>query len=138
MNNLIKLEIISHPYYLGLVRNFTFELAKLSGFTDEVAKDLRLVIDEACTNIIKHSYHHDYTRPIILNFYLNSDRFEVLIQDFGDKVHPSKIHSRTLSDVRPGGLGVYIIKKLTDVMEYDPGADGPRLRLVKFKKERRE
>jgi serine/threonine-protein kinase RsbW len=130
----IKFEIESHPRYLSLVRNVTFELAKLSGFSEDEAKDLKLVIDEACTNIIKHSYHYDYTKPIILNFFLHTDRFEILLEDFGEKVHPSKIRPRDVNEIRPGGLGVYIIKRLTDLMEYDPNvAKGPILRLVKYK-----
>lgn len=135
-HDLIRLEIKSHPRYLSLVRSISFELARMAGFRETEAKDLRLVLDEACTNIIKHSYHYDYTRSIILNFYLYNDRFEVLLQDFGDKVPPSKIRSRDIDEIRPGGLGVYIIKKLTDVMEYDGTSDeGPRLRLVKYKKQ---
>lgn len=131
----IRLEVKSHPRYLSLIRSVTFALAKIAGFTDDDAKDLKLVMDEACTNIIKHSYHYDYTKPIVINFYLNSNEFEVLIQDFGEKVDPSKIKSRKMDVVRPGGLGVYIMKKLADVMEYDPaGCDGPRLRLIKYKK----
>ena len=136
-HDLIRLEIKSHPRYLSLVRSISFDLARIAGFTESAAKDLRLVLDEACTNIIKHSYHYDYTKSIIVNFHLYNDRFEVLLQDFGDKVAPSKIHSRDIDEVRPGGLGVYIIKKLTDAMEYDPtGDEGPRLRLVKYKDRR--
>jgi len=134
VDNLIKLEVRSHPRYLRLIRNATYEIALIYGFTAEEAKDLRLVIDEACTNVIKHSYHYDYNRPIILNFFLYDDRFEMLIQDCGEKVNPSKIRPRDIDKVRPGGLGVYIIKKLMDVMEYDPtGKEGPRLKLVKYK-----
>jgi anti-sigma regulatory factor (Ser/Thr protein kinase) len=134
-NNLVKLEIKSHPRYLGFVRHAAFELAKLAGFTEDTAKDLRLVVDEACTNIIKHSYHYDYTKPIILNFFLYDDRLEILLEDYGEKVSPSRIQPREIDNVKPGGLGVYIIKKLTDVMEYDPGGEqGPKLRLVKYKK----
>lgn len=134
-HNLVKLEIGSHPCYLKLVRNVTYEAALMHGFTEEEAKDLKLVIDEACTNVIKYSYHYDYGRRIILNFFLHEDRFEMVIQDFGEKVSPSTIRPRNIDDVKPGGLGVYIIKKLTDVMEYDPsGKEGPRLRLVKYRK----
>jgi len=134
-HSLIKLEVRSHPRYLRLIRNATYDIALICGFTEDEAKDLRLVIDEACTNVIKHSYQYDYSKPIILNFFLYDDRFEMLIEDCGTKVSPSQIRPRDIDKVRPGGLGVYIIKKLMDVMEYDPtGKDGPRLRLVKYKK----
>lgn len=129
----IRLEVISNPVYLSIMRNVAYELAKISGLTEEEAKEFRLVIDEACTNIIRHSYHYDYRRPIILNFFLCDDRIEVLIQDYGKKVNPSEIRSRDIDEIRPGGLGVYIINKLMDVMEYAPTDEGPRLRLVKYK-----
>jgi hypothetical protein len=34
--------------------------------------------------------------------------------DFADPVNPATIKSRDLSDVRPGGLGVHLIKSVCD------------------------
>lgn len=135
---LIRLEIKSHPRFLALVRLIGYEVAKMAEFRQDEAKDFRLALDEACTNVIKHSYHYDYTKPIIINFYLYNDRLETLIQDFGEKVDPSQIRSRPIDDIRPSGLGVYIMKKLMDVVEYDPAVnEGPRLKLVKYKNKKR-
>ena len=134
--NLIKLEIRSHPRFLNLVRQVAFELARLSGFNIEQAKEVRLALDEACTNVITHSYHGDYTRPIIINFYLHHDRLEALIQDFGLVVEPARIKSRPLEDFKPGGLGVYIMKKMMDEVEYKPTEEGPCLKLIKYKDRR--
>jgi anti-sigma regulatory factor (Ser/Thr protein kinase) len=134
-SNVIKLEIKSHPRFLTLVRILGYEVALMAEFSQEEARDFKLALDEACTNVIKHSYHYDYTKPIIISFYLYSDRLETLIQDFGEKVDPSKIRSRPINDVKPSGLGVYIMRKLMDVVEYDhTPSQGPRLKLVKYKK----
>ena len=130
----VRLEIRSHPRFLALVRLIGYEVAKMSEFSQDEARDFRLALDEACTNVIKHSYHYDYTKPIIISFYLYNDRVEALIQDFGEKVDPSQIRSRPIDEIRPSGLGVYIMKKLMDVVEYDPTLnEGPRLKLVKYK-----
>ena len=41
------------------------------------------------------------------------------IRDFGEKPDPATIKSRSLSDIRPGGLGVFLMKNLVDDVRYD-------------------
>ena len=47
-----------------------------------------------------------------------------LLRDYGKVVDPAEICSRDLEDVRPGGLGVHIIKECMDSMEYCPAEGG--------------
>ena len=43
---------------------------------------------------------------------------EIRIRDWGERVHPDKIKSRDLDDVRPGGLGVHIMSNCMDTVDY--------------------
>jgi len=45
------------------------------------------------------------------------------LRDSGLKTDPEKIKSRNLEDVRPGGLGVHIIKSTMDVVAYDNSSE---------------
>jgi anti-sigma B factor antagonist len=48
-----------------------------------------------------------------------SDRsWTIIVKDFGKPVEKEKIIHRDLKNIRPGGLGVFIIKKMMDCVEY--------------------
>jgi anti-sigma regulatory factor (Ser/Thr protein kinase) len=55
------------------------------------------------------------------------------VRDFGRQVDPSTIRSRSLDEVRPGGLGVHIIRSVMDEVEYSRAeGGGMRLRMLKY------
>jgi hypothetical protein len=56
----------------------------------------------------------------------------IVIEDLGRQTDPGAIKGRDLDDVRPGGLGVHIIREVMDEVVYEkrPGG-GMRLTLVK-------
>ena len=56
------------------------------------------------------------------------------IRDHGRSVDPSSIKSRDLDDVRPGGLGVHIMRSVMDRVEYRKrGLTGMELSMTKRK-----
>jgi anti-sigma regulatory factor (Ser/Thr protein kinase) len=57
---------------------------------------------------------------------------EVLLFDCGPAVDTTKIEARPLDEVRPGGLGLHIIRGSMDTVEYKRAGRLNRLRLVKF------
>lgn len=61
-----------------------------------------------------------------------SSGLRIVIEDLGRQIEPSDIKGRDLDDIRPGGLGVHIIKEVMDEVAYEkrPGG-GMRLTLVK-------
>ena len=59
------------------------------------------------------------------------DRVRFTLRDYGRSCDPEKIRSRALEDVRPGGVGVHIIKQIFDEVTYQPCARGTKLVLEK-------
>lgn len=100
------------------------------GFEECAAELLILAIDEACTNIIRYAYGHE-CRPVRLRMERLRDRVRFVLRDYGRSCDPKKIRSRALEDIRPGGVGVHIIKQAFDHVEYEPCARGTRLVLEK-------
>lgn len=100
------------------------------GFEECAAELLILALDEACTNIIRYAYGHE-CRPIRLQMERLRDRVRFVLRDYGRSCDPGKIRSRALEDIRPGGVGVHIIKQAFDHVEYDPRPRGTRLVLEK-------
>jgi serine/threonine-protein kinase RsbW len=119
------------------VRDFVSTAAREFGFADEDVSKIALAVDEACTNIIKHAYHFDPRRDIVVHVSGGNGAFVVAIRDRGDVFNPGVIPTpdmkEYLTHYRRGGLGVHLMRSLMDKVEYDirPGKLN-EVRLTKF------
>ncbi len=69
-------------------------------------------------NVIQHAYHGEEDGEIIIEFWGEANELLIRIIDFAESVNLRKIQPRDLDDVRPGGLGVHLIHKVMDSVEY--------------------
>ena len=127
-----QIEVPSDPAFLRMVRTAVDTLCAMGGVDEDGRCMIVLAVDEACANIIRHSYGGAVDRPIICEGKLEEDAISFIIRDFGKKVDPASIRPRELSDVRPGGLGVHFMRRVMDSVEFeDCGADGTCLTMRK-------
>lgn len=83
----------------------------------EEAAGLVMAVNEACANIFRHAYG-EKPGDIILEIFHNQQEVTVRITDFAEPVDPGVLEKgRDLEAVRPGGLGNYFMKTLTDRVE---------------------
>jgi anti-sigma regulatory factor (Ser/Thr protein kinase) len=124
----VRLTIASDPAHLPVVRAALERFCALLGLDEPTAGDVVLAVDEALTNVIKHAYHGAPDRPIEITFCQVSSSgqpgLEIRLRDWGEQTEPGKIRSRDLQDVRPGGLGVHIMRQCMDRIDYTHAADG--------------
>lgn len=100
---------------LKMIRMGTEQAAGYCGRDDAWTLDLVMAVDEACQNVIRHAYSGwDEPGDIVVDFIREDDTLVVHLMDFAEPVDQDKIKSRDLDDVRPGGLGVHLIKSVTD------------------------
>ena len=133
----VKIEILSDPRMLKIVRAGVRHLCTIMGFPNVDKNSVVLAVDEACSNIIKHAYNNEPYNVIKVNCSIFKDRLEIRLRDFGTKANQKNIQPRNLDDVRPGGLGVHLIRTVMDKVVYknDP-KQGNHLLLVKSIKEK--
>jgi anti-sigma regulatory factor (Ser/Thr protein kinase) len=132
MKEHVSLNIPSHPKFLSLVRDVAVRMGKLSGMTEAGIEEVKLAVDEACANVIKHAYKGDTGKRILIRFKILKKGFEVVIEDGGLKPKIELLKGRSLDDIRPGGLGIHLIKKAFQVYEFDERkVKGNRLRLFR-------
>ncbi|MBX3395643.1 MAG: ATP-binding protein [Phycisphaerae bacterium] len=142
--NIVVLNITSNSRSLPVVRGAVEQLAASEGFSQTEAHGLVLAIDEAIANVIKHGYGGVADQPITITLSgirtdLGRRGIAIEVRDKGRQVDPQSICGRDLDDVRPGGLGVHIIRAVMDEAEYSCPSDGGMcLRMVKFVTERRD
>src|SRR5688572_11556349 len=84
-----------------------------AGINSETCQDIKLAVDEACTNIIEHGYAGMDAGSIIIDFYADKQRAIVTLTDFG---HPFEPYEPETPDVEAilqsdhlGGFGLYFI-----------------------------
>lgn len=135
MNEKVTITIPSHPRYLSVVRAVTARIGAVCGINDSVTDGIKLAVDEACSNVIKHAYRGDIGKKIVVKYKVTKKSFEVTIEDNGIKSDVESMKGRDLDDLKPGGLGIHFIRKIFDVFELDSRKkDGNRLRLIKYLK----
>jgi anti-sigma regulatory factor (Ser/Thr protein kinase) len=125
----------SSPKYLSVIRSVTVAVAEVYGLADRAKEDVKLAVDEACSNVIKYAYGGDTGQKIVVKFFLRK-AFEVVIEDSGIKARPELLEGRSLDDVRPGGLGIHFIRRTFDVFAFDTRKKkGNRLRLIRHRRD---
>ena len=126
-----KLVFTSDTCRLAEVRQVARNFLSSCGFEECEAELLVLALDEACTNIIRHAYGNA-CKPVRLEMNRRRDCVRFILRDYGRHCDPDCIRSRDLEDIRPGGVGVHIIKQAFDSVTYEPRARGTKLILDKL------
>lgn len=117
-----QLTIPASTNFLSDVRNFVEVHAKEHGFSDSDIHNVRLAVDEAVTNIIKHAYNYDESKKIDVEIEFNKDELLVSLSDSGKKFELRSLKQPDVQEYakqkRRGGMGLYLIHTLMDEVEY--------------------
>lgn len=134
----MKVEMLSQPRYLSGARELVSAVAKRFGFDDHACGQIALAVDEALCNVIRHGYGRRPDGKIWVSLWPAFEQggepggIKIVIDDMAPQVDPEKIRGRELEDIKPGGLGVYIIRQVMDSVRYSKRPEGGmRLELVK-------
>ena len=128
----MKLVISSNPKELRKVR-LEVELYCKANFSNLDSSKVIIAVDEALQNVIRHVYNMKNDQSIEIFFKkIKDSELEVKIRDYGKQTSLENIKPRDINDVKPGGLGVYFIKKCSKSSEYKhlPDEIGTELTLV--------
>ena len=137
---LLDLMLVSNPELLCVVRAAIERLTEISGFSPEESRAVTRAVDEALANIMRHAYGNRPGQSIELSCRKLSssikgkrrDGLEFLFYDHGAPFDRKKLHARSLDEVRPGGLGLHLMRDSMDVMRHSRVNGRNQLRLVKF------
>jgi len=120
---------------LQKARHYIDQKGESLGVSESALGDLRLAVDEAVTNVIIHGYGN-LDGMVELHMEADGDTVVVRVRDHAKTFDASHINAPQLDTAlkdRPiGGMGLFLIKKMTDEVEFLalPGG-GNELRLIK-------
>ena len=122
-----ELDFASHPGNLCLMRDFVRQFLEPIALP-AVEKDLIVLgLDEACTNVIRHAYCLESDKPMHLACENHGDHVLFRLRDFGTPCGEEKLQGRPLEEVRPGGLGIHLIRRAFSKVVYEQKPDGTEL-----------
>lgn len=131
-NSSLDLDLGLSPRMLGVIRDVAARMAEIGGLDDEAVIGVKLAVDEACTNILRHAHCGDITRRARIKFLATTGQLSVEFYDFGIGFDPDAIPEPDPENPKPGGMGIYLIKQAMDEVEYSHSdTEGNRLRMVK-------
>ncbi|MDX1377483.1 MAG: ATP-binding protein [Anaerolineales bacterium] len=136
MSERFKITRAAEVESLSVFREFISDCCSGHNVPDETVFELKLAVDEACTNIIEHGYKGMDPGSIILSFRIESDRILVQITDFGHVFEPAEAKKpdveAALEDRPLGGLGLYLIYQTMDNIDYESSEEGNTLTFTKY------
>lgn len=124
-------EFSSHTGNLALMRRFVRHFLESYPFSDKERTLMVLGVDEACTNIIRHAYHLRDDQLIALSLEASRDCVRMRLRDYGKQATAVPMRGRAHDLIRPGGLGVHLIRSAFDKVDYILKQRGTELVLTK-------
>jgi serine/threonine-protein kinase RsbW len=126
-----KIEFSSHTGNLALMRNFVRRFLEAFPFSERQRTLMVLGVDEACTNIIRHAYQLRDDRLISLSLEGKTDCVRLRLRDYGKQARPTAMQTRPPDLIKPGGLGLHLIRNAFDQVDYVLRSRGTELVLTK-------
>jgi phosphoserine phosphatase RsbU/P len=98
------------------------EFGRQHGLADNVLHDLNLALGEILTNIISYGYADSGEHEIAVRFSVELGEMRVEVEDDGQPFNPLEAPeadtTKPLEERTIGGLGVHLVRKLMDGLEY--------------------
>jgi serine/threonine-protein kinase RsbW len=126
----VALSIPARAEYIALCRLALTGLSQVRPLEPETLADVKLALTEACSNSIRHAYDAGRAGVVDIRYELNGEKLAVEVADEGSGFDLGAADQAGQLD--EGGLGIAIIRALTDELAIESHGRGSRLRFVKY------
>jgi len=97
--------------------------SKKNDLSNEDTNDINLALEEVVSNIITYGYDNSQRHWVIINFVLAKGELTIEVTDdaspFNPLMAPEPDINKPLEERKIGGLGIYLVRKLMDKVEYN-------------------
>ncbi|HKK25475.1 MAG TPA: ATP-binding protein [Gracilimonas sp.] len=129
------LSVEASTEHLAEVRDFVASHAENIGLNQKMISEIRLAVDEAYTNIIKHAYSNNSTEKVNIEIGSDDDQLWITLIDSGKSFDPRSYREpdlmKRIKEKKRGGMGVYLIRKVMDQVQYNRKGESNEIRMVK-------
>jgi serine/threonine-protein kinase RsbW len=108
------------PEVQGLINRLLDDIIPL-GFTDKERFGIRLSLEEAIVNAVKHGNRNDPTKIVYARYQITNTQFLIEIQDEGSGFDPEGVPDPLNPEnlERPGGRGVFLMRHYMSWVQYN-------------------
>lgn len=137
MGDVVEVVVPARAEYLALVRLVVSAAVAIdAGLSENRIGDLKLAVSEACTNAMEASHGAD-DEQVLVRCSIDDERVEVLVRDRGAGFDPTTLrpHPPVTDPARldfERGLGIPLIRALTDEVGFESSEKGTDVRLVLY------
>lgn len=116
---------------------FVTQAAHDAGLSEVETGHCQLAVDEACTNVIEHGYRGEDRGPISVQCDVAPGELVITILDRAARFDPTQVpepNTRApLEELPVGGLGLFLMRRVMDAVEFSYEDGGNKLVLIKRK-----
>ncbi len=121
--NIVSLVIPARAEYIALGRLALTGLLRPQAVEPEVIADVKLALTEACSNSIRHAYSDGREGAVEIRYELAEGSLAVEVSDDGGGFDPAVLEAGA-DELDEGGLGIAIIRAVTDDLRVGPRSGG--------------
>ncbi len=130
-----SIQIYCNKENLADVRQFVANSLARTALSDIQKNALVLAVDEVCANVIIHSADCDCkkTLEVFTNVKKHEAIFDVIDKGFGYDLRNHKMPhlDEIIKSKRKGGVGLLLVQKIMDKIDFIPDTKGNIIRLIK-------
>jgi serine/threonine-protein kinase RsbW len=91
------------------------------GYGESAIFEMRLAVDEALANAVKHGHRGDVTTPVRLDYHVHPDWVIAEVEDQGDGFDPSLVPDPLAPENvgEPGGRGLFLMRSLVNWLQHN-------------------
>jgi anti-sigma regulatory factor (Ser/Thr protein kinase) len=131
--DLQQLVLRSELCELARVLPWVEALAGRYAFSEKTSYVINLCLEEAISNVVRHGYKGDARHEIVVEFRSSEGELVFTVEDTAPHFRPAEsqvTQPASLEELTPGGLGIPLMQRFTDRLEWEPLQSGNRLTLV--------
>jgi phosphoserine phosphatase RsbU/P len=122
MSDTLEIKLSNQLSELDRFSQTLSEFGQRHGLTSKVRHDLNLAMEEILTNIISYGYTDERNHEITVRLSAQLGEVSVEIEDDGQPFNPLEAPepdiTKPLEERKIGGLGIHLVRKLMDGVEY--------------------
>ncbi len=133
----LTISIPSNTELLKMVVDLVKHIAIINQFSASCSQKIALAIDEAITNVIKHSYKDVKDKEIKLEFFSSTEglKIKIIFSGIPPILNKSGVNlEKMIKAGKKGGLGVELMRRIMDSVEYKRVGNSNTCVMIKWKK----
>ena len=114
-----KIQLLNRTSECSRLYTFLSDSLEQLPVTKEFRNDIKLVSEELLANIIRHGYDTDTEETIDIELVTDESGVSITFTDSAREFNPLQTRNpEVLNDLSEGGMGILLVKSLTDAQNY--------------------